>query len=158
MDFYLSPNEDVEVNINKVIREVVKLEKEFGLSDEEIKCKYSCGLCGDLAELVRVSLFVYAKQKVFVDVSGIIDEHCSVYIRDLNSKEVFPPKIYFDILGRHEYKDVDKWKKEFDTIQKIASQYNAGDADVRAEWRKNFRTIQLDILNRLEEKRIHIPE
>ena len=159
MSFYLSKNDDIEVNINKVIQEVIRLERTFGMTDDDIISKYTCGCCGDLAEMIRVALMQFADQKVFLDVGGVIEHHCAVYIIDPKNKNIFYNKVYFDILGRHEQKDVEKWKEDFDYIQKVTGpQCKKNDETVRAQWRKNFLKIQCDFFHNLEEMKTHTPE
>ena len=144
----LTPNQNIETNIQAVLKRVVELEREFGLSDEEIKCKYTCGCCGPLVDMIVALLDLYAKQKVRKDIGTTMSQHCSIYIIDPTTKDK-PPllrgKIFYDILGRHDESEKDKWRKDLDYLQtEVIKKYDSR----HSKWEKDC----CSILKRLSEE------
>lgn len=146
----LTPNQDVETNIQMVLQRVVELERAQGLSDEEIKCKYTCGCCGPLVDMVAVLLEVHTKQKVRKDIGSVMPQHCSISIPDPTTKNQPPilrKKIFYDILGRHDETEKMQWRKDLDYLQtEVIKKYDGR----HSEWEKGCHLILTQLLEELE--------
>ncbi len=109
LQLVLNPDSSDEENIYKIIDCVKKLEKEKGLSDEEISKKYTQGDCICLASLIK-TLLPNVKIKWFG--SSLTDAHCCVAIKgdpDKDSKlEDFIDEdlYYYDINGKKYYDEM----------------------------------------------------
>ncbi len=121
-DLVLSVNDSLEDNILAIIDFVKQVEKENGLTEEQIEHKYSCGCCAVLAlELIKENierLFGTTKElEGFAIETGNKKINTHSYLK--LKKDLPEEDLYFDIFGKKTIKEVKKfisskfWDKEF---------------------------------------------
>lgn len=113
-DLFLSKTDTDEKNIKKIIKFVKNLEKENGLSEEEIKIKYTFGGCSILADTVRyVFANVLGKEVEYSAVSGNGKTHFFVILNDecfdINGKSSFFQ--LQDFVNSDVFQNEENWQK-----------------------------------------------
>lgn len=115
-DLILSGQEELGVSVTKIIEFVKQLERERGLSEEEIQYKYACGHCDNLAKLV-VNLInnLFGKQRTigvdkveFTRGDGQWTYHS--YVKVINPGK--GPSDFYDILGKKNYEETQQFIEE----------------------------------------------
>ncbi len=106
-DLILSESNSTEENILAIIEFVKQVEREHGLSDDEIVYKYTFGLCWQLANFISRTLkFLFGikdiKEIYRIGNMEYIDHHVYVQYRDRKLNRCF----YFDILGKKTEREV----------------------------------------------------
>lgn len=147
-DIYISDADSVETNIEKVLNFVIEEETQKGHSIEEIKFKYTHGWCGQLASLIETVLRIYAKQKASVcnvdmNLPGKI-EHSYIKVSDKErvKKGDFFAAFYYDILGKHDSKEFDKFTADpYFIDEEEIKKHKGDDPATRKLWDEEFQQI-----------------
>ena len=136
-DLILTFENGLEDCIIKIIEFVKQVEREQGLTDEQIVHKYTCGSCGNLAlRLVKPTL-----ERLFGEVEeleGVTFDTCYAQVPKhtyLKLKRENQEDLYFDIFGVKTLKQVEEflatkfWEKEYQKpwVKKFEKEHNLGE-------------------------------
>lgn len=157
---YISADDPVEVNIEKLINMVIEEEKKLGYDQELIEYKYTHGLCGFLARFIKGALELTVGQKVRINCIdlghagnyGSKVEHAYIVTFDPDDKQgdlLFKKKVYYDIFGKHTAEEVKNIDIKYYIDKELENKYNGASDATISKWLREFSQIEQKLCNQL---------